>query len=138
MISASVERLVALLEENNWDHRLVGQAVDGFNYVTTQALNFPYYYMGDKCLIGSDEQIKESNREKIRKISLFIHKENSESTALVAFKSEVIHYLDTFKKGGSLKRFVKTISKSRELRHAVMKRGPFLMRTNGDIIPWTK
>lgn len=137
MISASVERLVALLEENNWDQRLVAEAVDGFNYVTNQALNFPYYYMGDQCFIASDEERKELNKDKIRQISLFIHRHNSEASGL-AFQAEVIHYLNKFKKSGKLSTFTRTIAKSRELRHAVMKRGPFLMRANGSIIPWTK
>jgi len=138
MISASVERLVALLEENNWDHRLVGPAVDGFNYVTNQALTTPFYYMGDKCFIGSDKETKDLNREKIRQISMFIHRENSSATALVVFKSEVIHYLNPFKKGGSLRKFTKTLENKREQRHAVMKRGPFLMRADGSVLPWTK
>ena len=138
MLSASVERLVALLEENNWDHRLVGEAVDGFNYVTNQALSTPFYYMGDKCFIGSDNEIKDLNRQKIRRISLFIHKQNRDTLDLGAFKAEVIAYLSLYKKGGKLRTFSRKISDSREKRHAVMKRGPFLMRPNGLVIPWTK
>ena len=138
LISSSVERLIALLEENNWDHRLVGQAVDGFNYVANQALHSPYYYMGDTCFIGSDPERKELTSDKIRQISLFIHRQNSEAPAAVTFKAEVLHYLDQFKKGGSLKKFRGAIANSREQRHAVMKRGPFLMRADGTPIPWTQ